>query len=291
VAIGLGVAHAFPASADAVGAHVEAWGDNYYGQLGNGTTQTTGCACIDSPVPVTGITDAVQVSGGDYHALALRPDGTVRSWGYNHYGELGNGTTSDSSTPVSVHGITNAVAVAGSSEHSVALLANGSVVAWGDNNTGELGLGTTSGPDTCNGHACSKTPVPVPGLTGVVAIAASYYYSLVLRKDGTVYAWGNNQNGEVGDGKGTKNACSCIARPTAVPGLSVPGHSGVMAISAGWYLASALLKDGSVKDWGYTKAARSATARRRRPAATASVPSRLAASHTHGRSRAAATTA
>jgi hypothetical protein len=119
-------------------------------------------------------------------------------------------------------------------------------MAWGDNTYGELGDGSATGPDSCGGSPCSKVPVLVPGLSGVVAIAAGYYDSVALLSNGTVVAWGYTYYGEDGDGTGTQTGCECVDTPTPVPGLS-----GVMAISAGWYQASALFANGSVKNWGY----------------------------------------
>jgi alpha-tubulin suppressor-like RCC1 family protein len=235
----------FGASARAGGGTVEGWGENYYGQAG-GTPLTSGCECAETPVAVNGLSGVTQVSGGSYHGLALLSNGTVMAWGYNGNGQLGDGTTNDSSTPVPVAGLSNVVAVAGGDEHSIALLSNGTVMAWGDNSYGELGVGTTTGPDNCGGGNCSKTPVPVPGLSNVIAIDAGYYYSTALLSNGTVMAWGDDEYGELGDGVGVEEGCYCVDHPVAVPGVS-----GAMAISADWYVASALLQDGTIRNWGY----------------------------------------
>jgi len=234
----------FGASAQAAGGTVKGWGENYYGQAG-GTPVTSGCDCTETPADVNGLSDVTQVSGGYYHTLALLSNGTVMAWGYNGSGQLGNGTTTDSPTPVPVSGLSNVVAVAGGGEHSLALLSNGAVMAWGDNEDGELGAGTTTGPDNCSG-SCSKTPVQVPGLSNVVAIDAGYYYSLALLANGTVITWGYDYYGELGDGIGVQEGCECVDHPIAVPGVS-----GAVAISADWYVASALLQDGTIRNWGY----------------------------------------
>lgn len=236
----------FSASAQASGGTGMAWGENEYGQLGVGSETTTGCDCIPTPTAITGLSEATQISGGYYSTVALRANGTVMAWGYNGSGALGNGTTTNSASPVPVSGITNAIAVADGSENGLALLSNGTVMAWGDNELGELGLGTTSGPENCGGDACSKVPVPVPGLSNVVAIAAGYEFNAALLADGSVVTWGYDRYGEVGDGTGVHTGCECIDHP-----ITVPGVSGAVAISASWYTTMALLQDGTAKAWGY----------------------------------------
>ncbi len=218
------------------------WGYDYYGQA-NGTAVTSGCECAGSPGTVPGISDATQVSGGYYHSVALRANGSVVAWGYNGSGQLGDGTLTNSPTPVAVKGISNAIAVAAGGYSSMALLSNGTVVAWGDNEDGELGQGTTSGPEACE---CSATPVQVPGLSNVVAIDAGYYYNLALLADGQVMTWGYDYYGELGDGVGVETGCECVDHPVPVQGIS-----GAVGISADWYVASALLSDGTVRNWGY----------------------------------------
>jgi alpha-tubulin suppressor-like RCC1 family protein len=221
------------------------WGYNNYGQTGNGTPTISACSCLESPAPVSGLSAVTQISGGEYHTLALLSDGSARAWGFNAYGQLGNGGISYSAAPVPVKGLQNVVAVSGGSEHSLALLSNGTVMAWGENEYGELGIGSSSGPEECSGAPCGRFPVPVPGLANVIAIAADYRYSLALLADGTVMAWGTDESGQLGDGVGIQSGCLCVDHPAPVPGIS-----GAVAISAGYRSGSALLQDGAVKDWG-----------------------------------------
>ncbi len=232
----------FSASALAAGGSVSGWGYDYYGQA-NGTPVTSGCDCAGLPGTVPGISDATQVSGGYYHSVALRANGSVVAWGYNGSGQLGDGTLTNSPAPVAVKGVSNAIAVAAGGYSSMALLSNGTVVAWGDNEDGELGRGTTSGPEACE---CSTTPLQVPGLSNVVAIDAGYYYNLALLADGQVMTWGYDYYGELGDGVGVETGCECVDHPVLVPGVS-----GAVGISADWYVASALLQDGTIRNWGY----------------------------------------
>ncbi len=149
-----------------------AWGDNQYGQLGNGTVTNS-----STPVAVSlpSGTIVTAIAGGGQHSLALTSTGKVLAWGYNFYGELGNGTTINSSTPVavSVPSGTTVSAVAGGGYHSLALTSTGQVLAWGYNVDGELGNGTTT---------YSNTPIVVSALqTVVTAIAAGSQHSLAIQ--------------------------------------------------------------------------------------------------------------
>jgi alpha-tubulin suppressor-like RCC1 family protein len=239
---------AFSASAQAAGASAVAWGDNPYGETGNGVPSEGGCTCVPVPTPVPGLSDATQISGGTAHTIALHANGTVTSWGYNGHGQLGDGTTTESSTPVSL-GLTNVVEVDSGYEHNLALLANGTVMAWGDNYSGELGVGGSDfaggGPEICGTEQCSKVPVQVPGLSDVVAISAGYYFSLALLANGTVMGWGYDFHGQLGGGVGIASGCECVEHPVQIPGVS-----GAVAISTGEGDAMALLGSGAVVAWG-----------------------------------------
>jgi alpha-tubulin suppressor-like RCC1 family protein len=174
---------------------------------------------------------AQKIAGGEYHSLALRNDGIVWAWGYNGDGELG--TTTDSSVPVEVQGLTNAIAIAGGGQHSLAVRRDGTVWAWGYNYYGELGNGTTT--------IHSTVPVQVQGLTDAIAIAGGGYHSLVVKSDGTVWAWGLNDHGQLGNGTITNSR---------VPVL-VQGLTNVVAIAGGMDHNLALRSDGTVWAWGY----------------------------------------
>jgi probable HAF family extracellular repeat protein len=183
---------------------------------------------------------------------------SVLAWGLNTFGEVGASADSNQDCygfpcvplPHAVTGPPNIVAVAAGRRHSLAVGADGSVWAWGYNLYGQLGIGTQT-PDTCGQYSCSPTPNPVPvqvkGLTDVVAVAAGSDHSLALKKDGTVWAWGRNQYGEIGDGSTANRAL-----PVEVPGPGGSGHlTNVIAVAADEANSYALRSDGTAWSWGY----------------------------------------
>jgi alpha-tubulin suppressor-like RCC1 family protein len=187
--------------------YVFAWGRNASGQLGDDTKTDRLTPVIVRDVGGTGcLSGVVAVAGGLAHSVALKTDGTVRSWGDNGDGQLGDNTTTRRLTPVQVRA-TNGVdylagimAVAAGAEHSLARTAAGQVLAWGKNDKGQLGDDSTSN---------SSKPVQVLGeggsgvLDGVVGITGGKAFSAALLSDGSVYSWGENGDGQLGDGSTT----------------------------------------------------------------------------------------
>ena len=257
---------------------IKCWGNSSTGALGNGTTSGpdfcvnlgVGYPCSTTPVTVSGITNATQVSSNGSDACAVLSSGGVECWGYNGDGELGDNSTagpdscsnlspsiaSCSATPVSVTGITNAVQVSVGSGFVCALLSSGEVKCWGVNEEGELGNGTDNGPDACQpGGAsdCNDAPGTVLGITNAVQVSAGALSACAVLATGDVRCWGNNAYGQLGNGTiGGAGFCGngdyCELSPVGVNGLT--GASQV-AVGGGVGDACALLTTGAIRCWGY----------------------------------------
>lgn len=221
--IAAGAAHSLVLRDDGT---VWAWGDNGYGQLGDGTSDEHRV-----PTHISGLSDVTDIAAGEYHSLAVKNDGTVWAWGDNSSGQLGDGTYDERRTPVQVDGLSGITNIAAGGEHSLAVKRDGTVWAWGYNGSGRLGDGT---------HVYRPTPVQVSGITDVTGIAAGGHHSLAVKNDGTVWAWGENGNGQLGDGTRDSHR---------VP-LQVTGVSGVISIAAGSQHSLAAKDDGTVWAWG-----------------------------------------
>src|SRR5579884_3346311 len=229
-AVAAGYGHSLAVDSDGT---VWAWGRNGAGQLGDGTN-------IDRSAPerVTGLSDVraspVAIAAGLRHSLALKNDGTVWAWGDNSVGELGDGTTTDRNTPVQVSGLDNVIGIAAGASHNLAVRSDGTVWAWGSNDMGQLGNGDTGGYST--------KPIQVSGgMTNARAVAAGLVHSLAVKDDGTVWAWGDNGTGQLGDG-------TTVSRTSPVQVSGGMVHATVAA--AGSYFSLALKDDGTVWAWG-----------------------------------------
>lgn len=193
---------------------------------------------VDRSLPraVEGVTSVRCLSAGWNFTLALSEDDTVRAWGKNSSGELGDGTVIDKIAPVRVKGLEGVLAVAAGTMHSLALLRDGAVMAWGANFKTQLGDGTTED---------RHLPVAVAGIgQAVTAIAAGSGHSLAALADGSVVGWGDNTNAELGP--------TADARTWNVPAPIRGLVDSAVCVAAGSGVSAALLADGSVQAWGGT---------------------------------------
>lgn len=217
---------------------VWAWGKNADGELGNGTPNNSSL-----PTQVIQLTDVKAIAAGDSFALALKNDGTVWAWGSNFSGQLGDGTTFSSNFPVQVvnNDLMVATAIAAGAQFSLAIRSDGKVLAWGRNNNGQLGNGD---PLFLN----SSVPVFVvdTDLTSASAISAGNGHALAIKNDGSVWAWGLNTNGQLGDGTFTDSNI-----PVQVVNTFLTNAT---AISAGSLFSLAIRNDGTVWAWGINAA-------------------------------------
>jgi len=176
---------------------------------------------------VDGVGMTIAASGGnDPSSFAIQPDGGLWAWGRNNFGQLGNGTTTDTSTPVRI--LDNVVAVSAGHGYTMALRADGSLYTWGRNNFGQLGDGTAT-----NRHN------PARVLDNVTAISAGVSHAVAIRTDGSLWAWGDNRHGQLGDGTTTE-----VRLPIRI-------MENVTAIAAGSSCTMAIRTDGSLWAWGF----------------------------------------
>jgi alpha-tubulin suppressor-like RCC1 family protein len=188
-------------------------------------------AFVPFPVRIPGLTDATAIAAGRKHGLALLKDGTVRAWGENRTGQVGDGTMVKRNAPVPVPGVRNAVAVAaGAGDLSAALLADGTVMTWGGTIEGGLGRLPYNKP--------SPTPALVPGVRGVRAIAVGSSHMIALTETGTVITWGANGFGSLGR-----------PRDENVPG-AIPAVTNVQSICASGTTNVVVLQSGRIMTWG-----------------------------------------
>ncbi len=198
------------------------------------------CELANTPVPVTGLQGALSVTVGGYRApmefaCALDSTGAVRCWGGNGAGQLGDGTTSNSSVPVAnawLNAGGSAVAAGSTGDFACGVI-SGIVQCWGDNSSGQLGNGTLTS---------SHVAVAVQGLPATATrVAVGGNSACAITGGGALFCWGDNTFGQLGTGT---TASSSVA--VAVPSLA----SGVVDVSVGVDYACAVLSNGAVDCWG-----------------------------------------
>jgi uncharacterized repeat protein (TIGR01451 family) len=255
------------------------WGNNFSGQLGDGTNQTrtrpvqtigltnvrgiaaasffsaavktdgtvwvwgsTGSLISNNfnmdltPVQLNGVSNVAAIAAGSNFLLMLKTDKTLWAIGFNSMGQLGNGTTANSTTPVQVAGLSNVARIAAGPEFSLALKEDGTIWAWGINGNGQLG--PNGGLMSFDPH---PNPVQVTGLPAITNLAAGENFCLALASDGTVWSWGNNQSGQLG--QGLQSSQNPLPK-------QIPGFGNVAALAGGNHYSVALKTDGSVWGWG-----------------------------------------
>ena len=195
------------------------WGDNVYGELGDGTI-------TDRNIPVKIMDNVTSVSLGGTHSAAITNNGSLYTWGNNKYGQLGgNGTKSKRTKPVKI--MDNVISVSLGLIHSAAITKDGSLYMWGNNICGQLGDGTTTDRFT-----------PVKIMDNVASVSLGTGESAAITKDGSLYMWGNNGCGQLGDGT-TDNK----TRPHRVA-------SNIQSVKLGSNYITAISKDGGLYTWG-----------------------------------------
>lgn len=215
-----------------------AWGDNRFGQLGNGTNIN---ASFPELVPLPpGVTSWTAVAAGAFHCLALGNDGNAYAWGGEGFGVLGNGGFTNASIPQRVvlpAGVTNWLKIAAGDDHNLALAGNGKLYGWGDGGAGALGYGGTTNV---------SIPIPVSAPSNVMnwaAISAGLGHSLALANDGSVYGWGYNRYGQLGPNAGLVQLVPSLITPPA-------GVQSWQQISAGAFHTLAISDSCMAYSWG-----------------------------------------
>ena len=208
-----------------------AWGWNDYGQLGDNTITSR-----SSPVQtIAGGTNWKSVAGGGLHTAAIKTDGTLWSWGYNGNGQLGDNTITQRNSPVqTISGGTNWKLVAGGQYHTAAIKTDGTLWLWGRNSNGQLGDNTTTN---------QSSPVQtISSGTNWKLVACGQYHTAAIKTDGTLWTWGRNDFGQLGDNTVTHRSS---------PVQTIAGGTNWKLVAGGTYHTAAIKSDGTLWLWGW----------------------------------------
>jgi alpha-tubulin suppressor-like RCC1 family protein len=229
---------------------VLAWGNNNTLQLGNVNIDQSSFlpVYVNGPDDEAYLTNVIAVAAGKYHSVALCSNGTVWTWGDNNEGQLGNNAPLNQyqSRPAQVVNsagtgfLSEIVAISAGAYHTLALTKSGIVMAWGKNESGQLGLDS----DAVN----HQTPAPVHELTGITHISAGEYHSLARKANGSVWAWGNNESGQLGYLTNNNSNSNIPHQVLASDGVN--NLVNVVDIAAGGSHSLALKNDGTIMAWG-----------------------------------------
>jgi alpha-tubulin suppressor-like RCC1 family protein len=202
---------------------------------GLGTSEANdGSVYFSTPRQVEGLDNVKSISAGGYFISALKSDGTVWEWGENEHGQLGDGTLDDRNTPVEVEGVNNVKMISAGHDNMTALKTDGTVWVWGFNEEGRLGLGEGTAESI-------TTPIKLAGIDSVKVIAAGNAFSVALRNDDTIWAWGCNDFGLF-----DKKFPSVITMPVEVSDIK-----NIINISAGTFHYTFLKSDGTIHEFGW----------------------------------------
>lgn len=229
------------------------WGNNDSGQLGLNSTSTAYYPAQVHGLDDTGyLTDIIQSAAGSDHTCALKSDGTVYCWGYNWYGQLGDGTQTTRYMPVQVHGednngyLTDVVEVSAGEQHSCALKSDGTVYCWGMLWPGQSG---SSGENNYFFTPESVlAPSGVENLSGIEQISSGYNHACGISNSHEIYCWGNNSYGQLGDGTTTASGLRMSIKVKSSDGLS--DFSSAKNVEGGYAHTCTVTTDGAAYCWG-----------------------------------------